>query len=183
MEATIRNLETRIDSINQAIQKSTGLEQEKLNQEIANLRAELAGLNVRIDNSEKKLSEISNQKQKALVDREAISRVLFNLLDNAIKYSGENKKAFLRTWSDEKCVFLEVLDQGIGIGKEEQKRVFEKFYRSDNAHDSSIKGSGIGLTVVARIIEAQDGAAKAQPPDARRAGPNVDQPDSPGGDM
>ncbi|GBE20633.1 chromosome partition protein Smc [archaeon BMS3Abin17] len=59
---TIESFESKISSINQNIQKSTGIEQEKLNQEIANLRAELAGLNVRLDNSERKLSEVENQR-------------------------------------------------------------------------------------------------------------------------
>lgn len=60
--STIKSFETRIDDINSTIQKSTGLEQEKLNQEIANIRANLAGLNVSCENAEKKLSSISQQK-------------------------------------------------------------------------------------------------------------------------
>jgi len=62
IQTGIKNSESKIDSINSTIQKSTGFEQEKLNQEIANLRAELAGLNVRTDNYEKKLSELHNEK-------------------------------------------------------------------------------------------------------------------------
>ena len=62
LELTIRDYELRIDTINSTIQKSTGLEQEKLNQEIANIRAELAGLTVKEENSERKLTEIENQK-------------------------------------------------------------------------------------------------------------------------
>lgn len=102
-------------------------------------------------------SEISDQIPKVLADREAISRAIFNLLDNALKYSGESPKAFLRAWSDEESVFLEVQDEGVGISKEEQKKIFEKFYRSEHVHDSSIKGSGIGLTLVAHIVQAHGG--------------------------
>jgi chromosome segregation protein len=64
MRLIIENLETKISSINSSIQKSTGLEQEKLNQEIANIRAELAGMNVRTENFESKLSSISKEKQE-----------------------------------------------------------------------------------------------------------------------
>ncbi len=64
LETVIRDYELKIDTINSTIQKSTGFEQEKLNQEIANLRAELAGLTVKLENSERKLSEIENQKQE-----------------------------------------------------------------------------------------------------------------------
>jgi len=64
LEAVVRDYELKIETINHTIQKSTGLEQEKLNQEIANIRADLAGLSVKLENSEKKLSEINNQKQE-----------------------------------------------------------------------------------------------------------------------
>ncbi|MBD3247538.1 AAA family ATPase [Candidatus Pacearchaeota archaeon] len=64
LETQIRNYELKIDSINNTIQKSTGLEQEKLNQEIANLRADLAGLNVKSENFGRKLNEIDNKKQE-----------------------------------------------------------------------------------------------------------------------
>jgi len=102
-------------------------------------------------------SEISNQIPKVLADSEAISRVLFNLLDNALKYSGKIRNVFLRAWDDGESVFLEVQDEGIGIRKQDQKRIFEKFYRTEDARGSDIKGSGIGLTLVAHIIKAHGG--------------------------
>ena len=63
-KAEIESLQSKVFEINSTIQKSAGLEQEKLNQEIANLRAELAGFNVKLENSEKKLNEIKRQKQE-----------------------------------------------------------------------------------------------------------------------
>jgi signal transduction histidine kinase len=90
-------------------------------------------------------------------DREALSRALFNLLDNAVKYSGESRNVFLRAWSDKGNVFFEVRDEGIGISKDEQEKVFEKFYRTQIVHNSNIKGSGIGLTVVSHIVKAHGG--------------------------
>jgi signal transduction histidine kinase len=105
-------------------------------------------------------TEIPKQMPSVLADKEAISRALFNVLDNALKYRGQSQKAYLRAWSDEQSVFLEVKDEGIGISREEQKKVFEKFYRIDEAHRINIKGSGIGLTVVTHIIKAHGGKVK-----------------------
>jgi signal transduction histidine kinase len=102
-------------------------------------------------------SETPEELPRILADREALSRVLFNLLDNAVKYSGESRKIYVRVWEDESNVFIEVEDEGVGIGKEEQQKVFEKFYRSSAVHESSIKGSGIGLTIVDHIVKAHGG--------------------------
>ena len=102
-------------------------------------------------------SDIANQMPKLSADREAISRALFNLMDNALKYSGENPEITLRAWPDEESIFLEVQDNGIGISEGEQRRVFEKFYRSWGVHERKVKGSGIGLTLVAHIAEAHGG--------------------------
>lgn len=102
-------------------------------------------------------SEISKQMLRVNADREALSRALFNLLDNAVKYSGESRNVFLRVWSDGENVFFEVRDEGMGISKDEQEKVFEKFYRTQIVHNSNIKGSGIGLTVVSHIVKAHGG--------------------------
>ena len=90
-------------------------------------------------------------------DREALSRALFNLLDNAVKYSGDSRRIFLRVDSDESFINLAVEDEGVGISKEEQQRVFEKFYRSGSSQESSVKGSGIGLTIVDHVVKAHGG--------------------------
>lgn len=102
-------------------------------------------------------NEISKPMPKIMADREALSRALYNLLDNAVKYSGKSRNVFLRAWSDREKVFFEVRDEGIGISKDEQEKVFEKFYRTQIVHDSNIKGSGIGLTVVSHIVKAHGG--------------------------
>ncbi len=90
-------------------------------------------------------------------DREAISRALFNLLDNAVKYSGKNPVIHLRAFRDGEAVFLEVQDAGAGISKDDQKKVFEKFYRSSHSAPKSVEGSGIGLTLVDHIVKAHGG--------------------------
>ncbi|UCE40576.1 MAG: hypothetical protein JSV17_14135 [Candidatus Aminicenantes bacterium] len=102
-------------------------------------------------------SEIAEGLPKIFADKEAFPRALFNLLDNAVKYSGDSRKIQFRAWSGQEHIYLEVKDQGIGIKKEDQKRIFEKFYRSGNIYNSTIKGSGIGLTIVSHIVEAHGG--------------------------
>ncbi len=102
-------------------------------------------------------SEISEELPKIFADREALSRALFNLLDNAVKYSRESRKATFRAWSDQGNIYIKVEDQGIGISQDDQGKVFEKFYRSGDIHNSSIKGSGIGLTIVFHIAKAHGG--------------------------
>jgi len=101
--------------------------------------------------------EISKELPKIFADKEALGRALYNLLDNAVKYSGESRKIKFRAWTDPSKIYLKVEDKGIGIGKEDQDRVFEKFYRSGDVQDSSIKGSGIGLTLVSHIAKAHCG--------------------------
>jgi len=102
-------------------------------------------------------TEISDQLPAIFADEEAVSRALDNLLDNAIKYSGKRSKIFLRAWSSEKNVFLEVEDNGVGISKEDQKQVFKKFYRSGRLEERMVRGSGIGLTIVEHIVRAHGG--------------------------
>ena len=102
-------------------------------------------------------SEIPEELPKIFADREALSRALFNLLDNSVKYSENSRKIKFRAWSDQSNIWLKVEDEGIGISKDDQEKVFEKFYRSADIQNSSIKGSGIGLTLVSHIAKAHGG--------------------------
>ncbi len=92
-----------------------------------------------------------------VADGEALSRALFNLLDNAVKYSGDGPEIVLRVNGDGNNVCLEVTDNGIGISPREQQKVFERFYRSERALAGKIEGSGIGLTLVDHIVRAHGG--------------------------
>lgn len=101
--------------------------------------------------------EISENLPHISGDREGISRALFNLLDNAVKYSGRDPVIYFRARAEGDAVFLVVQDLGAGISKDEQKRVFEKFYRSADPANRNIEGSGIGLTLVNHIVKAHGG--------------------------
>ena len=106
--------------------------------------------------------EIQDSLPVIRADREAISRALFNLLDNAVKYSGKNPMIHLRAFLEEEAVFLEVQDTGAGISKDDQKKVFEKFYRSSHLATKYIEGSGIGLTLVDHIVKAHGGQVRME---------------------
>jgi len=86
-----------------------------------------------------------------------ITNVIYNLIDNAIKYSKDNPKINLNLFSKKDTLELTVTDNGIGIPKEDVTKIFAQFYRvpSDNVHD--VKGHGLGLNYVQSIIEEHNG--------------------------
>jgi two-component system phosphate regulon sensor histidine kinase PhoR len=90
-------------------------------------------------------------------DRETIAEALINLLDNAIKYSDEQKQISVRTGINEGYYFVEVQDRGIGISEANQKAIFEKFFRVSSEVSAQRKGTGLGLSLVKYIMDAHKG--------------------------
>jgi signal transduction histidine kinase len=95
-------------------------------------------------------------------DREALGGALWNLLDNAVKYSPEEKQVQVAVSASNGMVEVSVRDRGSGIAKEDLKRVFAKFYRGANAKQQGTKGTGIGLAMVKEIVEAHGGAVRVR---------------------
>jgi len=91
------------------------------------------------------------------VDREAIARSLLNLVNNALKYSKDQKYIAVSLHRTNGQVNLEVRDHGIGIPPNEQEKIFEKFYRCGDPLVHNIKGSGLGLSLVRHIARAHGG--------------------------
>lgn len=91
------------------------------------------------------------------IDPEAITHVMNNLIDNAIKYSGESIEVTVRAFHNENDLFITVEDHGIGIPKNETEKVFERFYRGGDDLTRKIKGSGLGLSLVKELVEAHGG--------------------------
>lgn len=97
-----------------------------------------------------------------LGDTGAMAEVLINLIDNAAKYSADQKLIELTTGSDEQRVYVEVADHGIGIAPEDQSRIFEAFYRASDSLVHDTKGTGLGLTLVKHIMDAHGGEVTLQ---------------------
>jgi two-component system phosphate regulon sensor histidine kinase PhoR len=92
-----------------------------------------------------------------LADRDAILQIIYNLVDNAIKFSGTSKKVDINLFSkDDEIVFC-VKDYGIGIPAKDREKIFDRFYRANEPQMMGIRGSGIGLTIVKRIVEDHKG--------------------------
>ena len=95
-------------------------------------------------------------------DREAITQAISNLIDNAVQYSNEVKQINLRAYAGDGFVTVEVQDFGVGISEDEIDRVFDRFYRGGDALTRSVKGSGLGLTLVKEIVEAHGGTVQVK---------------------
>lgn len=90
-------------------------------------------------------------------DRAAITQAVANLIDNAIKYSGESKRVIVSSFREGPNLIIAVKDFGIGIKSDEVDKVFERFYRGGDELTRTVKGSGLGLTLVREIVEAHQG--------------------------
>jgi len=90
-------------------------------------------------------------------DNESLSEAIINLIDNAVKYSKEKKEVRIRTGVDQEMIFVQVQDFGIGISREEQSKIFDKFYRVSTGNVHNTKGTGLGLALVKHIVAAHNG--------------------------
>ena len=96
----------------------------------------------------------SNDVQMVYADLGKIQQVLYNLIDNAIKFSHENSVIYIQTVLRYEKVFVSVKDTGIGIPRENIKKIWDRFYKSDTSRGKDKKGTGLGLAIVKEIIQA-----------------------------
>ncbi|MBL9040092.1 MAG: HAMP domain-containing histidine kinase [Myxococcales bacterium] len=102
--------------------------------------------------------DIASPIPRTLLDENAMTLLLLNLVDNAVKYGGNGQIVVrLRVSERGKEILLSVTDQGLGIAPDEQRKVFERFYRTRAVRNTNIRGSGIGLALVKHIAEAHGG--------------------------
>ncbi|MCU0439090.1 MAG: PAS domain-containing sensor histidine kinase [Raineya sp.] len=100
--------------------------------------------------------EFSHTGDKIVVtDCSILKKILINLLSNAIKFSPENSTIIIKSVLDEQGLIIQVTDNGIGISQKDQKHLFERFFRAENA--INIKGTGLGLHIVAKFVEMLHG--------------------------
>jgi len=91
------------------------------------------------------------------IDETHMSNLIHNLLDNALKYRQGAPIINIFTDQDEQDIYLTVQDNGIGISKVDQLRIFEKFYRVETGNVHNIKGFGLGLSYVKKIVDIYKG--------------------------
>lgn len=101
--------------------------------------------------------DISSQPVKVYADPDKIKQVIYNLVDNAIKFSPENTTVFITALvQNSDKVKISVKDKGIGISDSEQKHIWERFYKADTSRGKDKTGTGLGLSIVKEIIKAHE---------------------------
>jgi signal transduction histidine kinase len=95
-------------------------------------------------------------------DRDALSRSLWNLLDNAVKHSPDCKTVWVTAGRARNRLLIEVRDQGVGIPKQDQKRIFNFFVRGQSSTSVQAKGTGLGLAIVDILIQAHGGKVRVE---------------------
>ena len=102
-------------------------------------------------------TELDPQLPPVNVDRDAMAQVVLNLLHNAVKYTGEEKRIRVRARRAGRNVAIEVEDNGPGVRPHERKRIFERFYRADDLLSRQTEGTGLGLAIAKKIVELHGG--------------------------
>ncbi len=107
-------------------------------------------------------AELPETEVMVMGDRQNLSQLLDNLIDNAIKYTTDSGTITVRVFQEDGFAVLQVSDTGIGISPQFQQRVFERFYRVDKARSQSLGGTGLGLSIVKNIAEKHGGSVSVK---------------------
>ena len=105
----------------------------------------------------KLIKEFTAENYYLKIDEFHLSNALINLLDNANKYSPENPEIKIKTRNENNKYVIEISDKGIGMESFNKKKIFEKFFREETGNIHNVKGQGLGLSYVKRIIELHGG--------------------------
>ncbi|MEM6523303.1 MAG: HAMP domain-containing sensor histidine kinase [Bacteroidota bacterium] len=103
-----------------------------------------------------------NSDLTVMADSQAFVEVVVNLIDNAIKYSNSEKHIDITSGADDGFGFVSIKDKGVGISKQDQKHIFDKFYRVSSGDLAKSRGTGLGLSLVKEIVEGHDGKVEVK---------------------
>lgn len=116
-------------------------------------------IKLQVDNKEGIIkTELQATQPVITADRVHITNILFNLIDNALKYSDNKPEIKISTKNDKDGIFIAVQDNGIGISKENQKRIFDTMFRVHTGNIHNVKGFGLGLSYVKAVVEKHKGS-------------------------
>ncbi len=101
--------------------------------------------------------ELDDAVERQMWDRDSVSRALLNLIDNAIKYSADEKRLEVVLRQTAEHVIIEVKDHGIGIEPKDVTRIFDPYYRAKFSDTTTRRGAGLGLTLVQQIVTSHGG--------------------------
>jgi signal transduction histidine kinase len=102
-------------------------------------------------------TDLPSKLPEANVDSHRIKQVLYNLLDNAVAHTGPEGRITVTARQEEDCLYISVADTGEGIPAEDLPLIFERFYRVDKSRTRATGGTGLGLTIAKRLVEAHGG--------------------------
>lgn len=139
-----------------------------LNRQNLNLSEIISGVVVSIQSwSTKEILADIGADLRVFGDEQAMISIASNLIENALKYSGESDSVSVLLKRDGEFVCLSVVDQGEGIALEDEQKIFEKFYRAGNEKTRNTKGTGLGLFIVHHLTTKQDGTITARKNDSK----------------
>ena len=95
-------------------------------------------------------------------DEDLLKQLLWIYVDNALKYTAEDGKIYIRVWKDEVYGYVSVADNGIGIADGEKEKIFDRFYREDKSRNKEIVGTGLGLSIAQRIVKCHKGQVEVE---------------------
>src|SRR5439155_9804055 len=146
----------QLESRNTALQFSDVQSAELLQSVIHDWEKKLAQKQLKV------VVDLSPDARTIRADETRLHEVLYNLLENAVKYSRENGQIYIQAVQCGHEITISVTDNGIGIRKDDLPRIFERFYRADKARSRELGGTGLGLAIVKHIAQLHGGRVEAE---------------------
>jgi two-component system phosphate regulon sensor histidine kinase PhoR len=123
----------------------------------------VAGMNLVVNKRKGQIRlQLNALNARVMADETHLVNIIYNLVDNALKYTVDVPEILITTRDSEQGIEISIKDNGIGIGEEIQKYIFDKFYRAETGNVHNVKGFGLGLSYVKKIIEAHSGKIALQ---------------------